>query len=439
MPFTREHMGADDFQVSLAPDTPQSILDLTRPRTNGTANVVITPARFNPGDISDAALLDMACFVGVLLEKTDGGLNLEGDGLHWYLGDEDDGGNCFTGPDTPVAGVTISDAISVVESGGNGLTKGTVNASGTTRTLTLVDGTTMFAFLHAACRTFANPDYEYRINNDGSIDVNTRSTLFPTTTTPTVLLADQGGRDGAIVGLDADLEMPDDSIRDFRSHVEVNWNDGTNNGTSSPGIPAASNFVGFDGDPLIYRSSVQKSPRRSFRENPHRGNRFNASRYGVWAVTAQTQASNLAASIAAQAATAWYETSADIDEYDPGRFVQPGDSVWVYDLELGLVDTANEVYYQGEALHPKKERVEAMTCPILDGYGVYLRLWDGAAFHYHDLSDFVMWEDGPTTLELGVRAYLRRRRPRPDRFNRRRFRRQYRRFFLISKYVQSQH
>lgn len=435
MPFTRERMGADDFQVALRPETPQEIIDLANVNVNGTAHVVITPGDHLPGTIADADLLDQAMFVGVLLENTDGGYNLEGDGLHWYLGDDTDGGDCYTGADTDSGPLDLEAQLdAVVFNRSNGLTKGSVNSASGTKTIELTDGTTALALLRQCCRTYANPDYEYRINTDGTVDVNTAANLF--TTTPEIILSPDGGRDGETPGLAAVLTVPDRSIRDFRTHLEVNWNNGTNNGTSSPGVPAGKNFVGFDGTDLVYRSSVQKSPKRSFRENPRRGDRFNAGRYSSWGVKSQTDAANMAASLASQAAIAWFDTQADIDEYDPFRFVEPGDYVWAHDFELGLLDTANEVYHGGIAVHPKKERVEAMNCPILPGYGVYLRVWDGAAFDWYRITPWVAAEDGPTTLELGVRNNLRRSKARPDRFNRRRYRRLYRDFFLLSKYLE---
>jgi hypothetical protein len=147
------------------------------------------------------------------------------------------------------------------------------------------------------------------------------------------------------------------------------------------------------------------------------------------------QANNVATRAANRVNSYAVEVKADIDEYDPWRFFQVGDSVWVYDQELGLTDSANEVYYRGVAIRPQKLRVQAMTSPIRQGYGVYLRYWTGAAFAYYDLSPYVEYEEGPVTLELGTRDRFHRKNARPQRINRRSYRQQFRDHYRLARYL----
>jgi hypothetical protein len=76
--------------------------------------------------------------------------------------------------------------------------------------------------------------------------------------------------------------------------------------------------------------------------------------------------------------------------------------VYLWDLELGLSEPRN-VQYMGETISPITGRVDEMETPIQDGYGVYLRYWTGAAFAYYRLTDYVEFEEGPTTLKINHR------------------------------------
>jgi hypothetical protein len=91
-----------------------------------------------------------------------------------------------------------------------------------------------------------------------------------------------------------------------------------------------------------------------------------------------------------------------VDVFDFGAYARPGDYVYAYDPADVLVDTANQVYFQGEILHPKKLRLFGMTWPIKRGFGVYLLSDDSTDTpQIIDLTDYVAWEEGPTALEVG--------------------------------------
>ena len=109
------------------------------------------------------------------------------------------------------------------------------------------------------------------------------------------------------------------------------------------------------------------------------------------------------------------------------------------DMDLDLVDSANDIYYRGEMIQPKKLRVQSMTTPIHEGYGVYLRYWNGASFSYYDVTPYVDFaaEQSETTLELGTRARYHPKNARPHRFNRRRIRRQQRNLYIAAQYAAS--
>lgn len=434
MPIDLELQEEGGWSVPLLTETPRSVLDAIDVRTYAYSTLILTPHHLHTSDVTSANLLDLAIYTGVYLAQTDGRLNLEGAGLIWWLGQENDGGDLYSGADFTSANLDLEDQLDarIFTSFANGLTKGTVNADATLRTIKGEGGTTRRQFLDTICALYPNGPYEWRVNTDGSVDVNLKATLYPTTTTPTVVLSQEGGRDGVVTGIRADLDLSDIDVTDYRTDIEVDWNEGANNGVASNTEP--STWVDFGGGNIVLRSEISHRPRRNFRDRPNKwSDRVAAAHYAAWVVNSQTQANQVATRHANQVASYATTLDATIDEYNPLRFLTTGDTVYAYDQDLGLVDTANEVYYRGSAIHPKKLRVEAMSTPILDGYGVYVDTDDGLV----DLTPYVDFEEGETTLELGTKSRFHRMNARPRRFNKKRVRNEARRLYMISKYVQS--
>lgn len=439
MPYTVEHMDTGDWSVGLQPDTPRSVLDAIDIRTRAFASIVITPLHHNTADLSVASIVGLARYVGVYLEQTDQRLNLGGSGLVWWLGEDDNGAMIST--DGTFGTVDIEDLFdnNVIGTGSvfsGGLTKGTVTSTATTRQLKYESGTTRRQLLDTMCAAYDDPNYEWRVNVTGTVDVNTTATLFPTATTPTLVFTQEGGRDGAVTGLRAELDIDSIDVTDYRTNIVVDWNDGTNNGsyTNTP----TSTWVDFAGATPVLRTVMDWRPKVPFREKPNKSLRANASRYAAWVINSLTQANNVAKQAAVASSSYDIEVTAEVDEYDAGRFVTAGDYVYVYDLGLDLTDTANEVYYRGSAIHPTKLRCHRVTAPIQEGMGVYLRYWDGAAFALYDLTQYVAFEEDTTTIEVGSRRRRFSTRGRPKRFNRARLRRQARHQYRLMKYLESQ-
>lgn len=89
--------------------------------------------------------------------------------------------------------------------------------------------------------------------------------------------------------------------------------------------------------------------------------------------------------------------------YDvPGK-LSIGEPVAVYHPDIGLQDTTNQILFQGRSIYPLEKRVVAMSWPIQQGYGVYLRTYFGSA-SYIDLTPWIEWEDGETRIEVATPA-----------------------------------
>ena len=106
----------------------------------------------------------------------------------------------------------------------------------------------------------------------------------------------------------------------------------------------------------------------------------------------------------------------DLDYYDIQGDFEVGDNIFVYDTDLGFEDTDDkvnedptrttkfEVSYQGQYVNPEKIRVTAITWPIKNTYGVYLRRLTSPSsntYQYINLTPYVQFEEGGTTLEVG--------------------------------------
>ena len=98
-----------------------------------------------------------------------------------------------------------------------------------------------------------------------------------------------------------------------------------------------------------------------------------------------------------------------LENYDVSGDIGTGDVIYVYDPDVGFEDTSDdaalenrdrfEITYQGQILHPVKIRVMGLSFPITDTMGVFYRDGDG---NYTDLTDYVEFEVGTTQIEVGT-------------------------------------
>lgn len=77
--------------------------------------------------------------------------------------------------------------------------------------------------------------------------------------------------------------------------------------------------------------------------------------------------------------------------------------MWLY-APPTVMDTASPIQFRGRTVWPITSRLLGMTWPITRGCGVYLRVWRSpqALPVWHDLTDYVLWEDGDLQLEVGA-------------------------------------
>lgn len=399
MPITETFMDGAPWSVTLMDDTPRWVLDAIDVRTRLWASIVITPHHIGVGDVADATLLSLARYVGVYLGMGAGRTSLRGEGLIWWLGQDGDGGDLHASEDFEYGtGDTakLTDAVTdLIFNGSNGLTEGSVAGPEEYYTVQLEGGDTKREVLDTLMSKSGDLSV-WKLTPEGVLSIGTPASLWPTTTTPTVMLTPDGGQDAVVAGVFADFVAAELNGDDVRNDVFVDWQDGVNNGRALLSTPSGwKNFAG--GTPVV-RTLIDWRPKRP-RPPTERWRKLAA-----WQIRSETTADKMAARELNERSEVRQEIVVEVDEYDPWRWaMSPGNWVYLWDPDTGVIDTTREVYYRGDVTHPDLGRVDQWTTPIQDGYGVYIRYWNGSSFTYYDLTNWVEPEDGATKLTIGHR------------------------------------
>lgn len=374
MPVQEVHEGLGSVTINLkrstkgTAGTPHATLEQITPFSA----IIITPTYQGPaGTLAAADLLAVASYSGILTARTDQRCSWSGSGPAMLLGDPDGKGKLFTSTTSPTRTVANFVTNEIIGGGrGNGITAGTITASATTYTVQIKAGSNARQLLDYLCD---RAGMQWRIKPDFTLDINTQATLWPTTTTPTLIVRKgTGGRDLNVTGWNADLD------------VKTDWDDYT---TAVYVEPTA----GSNGSATI--TTTYYAPD---------GTLIDMERYVVSTKATSTAAANgVASAQLGRFDEPRHEITLDPNVYDIANDVRVGDTIMVYDVANGLYDTTREQPYRGEVIHPTTARVVGMTWPIRQGMGVYLRGSDSANT-ITDLTPFVEWESGSAEVEVNA-------------------------------------
>lgn len=397
MPLTETYMDGGPWAVNLVDDTPRWVLDDIDVRNKLWATIVITPQHFVPGTVSDANLLALARYSGVYLGMGAGRTSLHGEGLPWWLGESGDGGDLHASWDFEYTDEFLSDILtSLVFNGSNGLTLNYTGSIAEKFAIDIEGGDTKREVLDTILGQCSS-EIVWQITAQGVTNVGAPATLWPTRGTPTVIFTPEGGHDALIDGIQGDFVMAELNGDEVRHQVFVDWDDGYNSGSElmSP-IP----WFDFAGQSPEVRFLMDWRPKRP------RPPTEKWRKVAAWQIQSETQANRMAARELNERSEVRQEIAVEVDAFDPWRYdMSPGNDVYLYDPDTKILDVANEVYYRGEAVRPDRGTVQQWTTPVRRGYGVYLRYFTsiGGAATYYDLTNWVEFEDGPTSIKVGHR------------------------------------
>ena len=374
-------MAAGSWTVRLSRETPARLLEQITLGKAGFGQLVILPAHLDARQHADADLLGLARYTG-LYRSQEGTYRLSGPGLPVLLGDEEG----------------KADIMETVRSTPNGWLSQWYNAliplSLKPGVLTSPGGSYDGTFhLQTPKEAFEllNDQFgvEWRIRPDFSLDVGPTSALYGTV--PRLILlrgAGSGGRDMSplpgdatsiqvLQGLVVDEAGWDEDLEDYTTKVVyVTEQEVTTAATPEADIPYGR---GTDGAPVILDRLVDAATDDGATPQQMAAmqlGRFNKIRR---------------------------ELRVGGGQVDVALLPEVGAPVWLYSPPT-VMDMANPVTFRGRPMWPQVSRLLGVTWPITRGCGVYLRVWRSPQVLpvWHDLTDYVLWEDGDLQLEVGA-------------------------------------
>jgi hypothetical protein len=298
-----------------------------------------------------------------------------GVGMAMWLGDEDDKGSVLENS-TPFASASFANTIRGLLPASGAVTEGTLYSVAGTYTGTHQWETPRKAIGYV-CSTMSTTSVpvSWRVNGNGTLDAGPESSLF--TTTPDCAIVRRGaGQDMSLRALPGQLNYGED-VEDFTTRVIL----------LAQGEGASISTGSADINPTF---------------NPYKDIHGNTVR--LTRMVSESGTSQVNAGVRAQLALSQFVgpqrglTLSTLD-YDIEGSFSPGDYVWAYDPDKGLLDTSNEVVFRGQRINPMRLQVTEATWPVVDGHTVAYRAADGT---WTDLTDYVAFEqNSATTVVVG--------------------------------------
>jgi hypothetical protein len=376
---TERLMGTGSWNLTLNPATPAHIWDRLRIAESGRGHVVITATQTDMASIPDAEALALARYSGIYLKRENGSRTLSGYGVNGWLGESDKVGRstgAWTRTGTFAQWVTfLTDTF---------LQPGIVSPIPGTFKQTY-EPTTFRALADLVAARF---DAAWRVRPDFHFDFGTYADLFRED--PIALIVRHqadAGQDFSVHGIRGDLDLVED-IEQWRRRA----------------------VYFYEADPDLPLSTILQDGGVADVDVPFRGP--DGSPAFVDEITVDTRTDNSTDAIPLSLAK-WraatgvrQELTLTSIEYDIGQNVAVGDLLYVFDPDRGVYDLTREETYRGQKIHPAVIRCVGYTWPIRQGMGVWFRRWrrvPGGSWELEwiDLTPYVVWESGQTTVDVG--------------------------------------
>ena len=372
--ITRRLMKPGTFSLKLQENTPYKI----HAAIARLDHIVFTHTRLDPIEgYSDANILDAALHTCVVT-KSPSPTDVQGHGLEWWLGTPKGYGPGTAATQglltTPVSQTTATLSTWVTALCPAGLTVGTVTNTGLPTLTNSYQFVTRREALDDVCRKLGA---EYRINPDGTIDAAAPATLFGSSP-EVVVTRKEEGRDNGLQGLEGSVIQTAVDVEDYitKAIVVTRGTGSATTATTSTGSTAFRDLAGNTLHVERYVDAPSELAANASLIGSAALNRFNAERRDL-RLNSRT--------------------------YNVSRFVTPGDYVFAFDLVTGLTDPSSQIFFRDGVITPLALRVYGLTFPIQRGMGVYARRSTGVGTAtYTDLSDYVVFEDGDVSWEVGA-------------------------------------
>lgn len=362
LPVTERVQADGQWTITLAAATPKTVRD----RIGLLDHVVVTGARLTDTALDTTTVLAQARYCGVLRDRpgdeAEQGYRIGGPGLSWWL-------------QTVVTETAVSHTDGTFSTWVGSLL-GLVDDRLTEGTVQTVSGTLTHSSHLETVKTALNYvadffDAAWRVNPDGTVDVG--DDLFAAG--EAVIVRGTSGREPNVAGLSADRLETGEDLEDYANRVVV---------------------VADEGETV----AADETPSGEITFQTLLGNTARITRLVAAPNTDTDNVSTVAARELSNRNQTRRALTLSSDVYDIGRDVKAGDTVEVYDPDVGLVDTGRQLLYRGRTINPVALETYAVTWPVQDGMGVYLLTADGVV----DLSEWVVWEDSSARVEVGAQA-----------------------------------
>lgn len=375
MSVTRTLMALGSWSVQLAPETPQTIID----QIQYLGHITISTGRPDPR-VSGDSLLTSARYTGVLrgIAWQQQGPQISGSGMAYWLGDENDKGPVITSQ-LLFNGVDLATAINGCMASTQSVRVGTIHpvSLGYTGYHQFVTIRKAIDFITSTVTDDTLNPVEWRVNGDATLDAGRAADLYGPTPTAAVVRRHVGA-DMALRALPGTAQVTED-VQDYATEVILLG--------QGSGLAISSAVASLTSGQIPYKDLF--------------GNTVSIKR--TVSQSSTNQANSL---VQAQLALNQYANPRDAvqvstDQFDIEGDVSVGNWVWVHDPDSSLVDNSgspNEIVFRGERINPVKLRVTDMTWPVTAGMSVAYRGPDGT---WLDLTDYVVWETGSTTMTVG--------------------------------------
>jgi hypothetical protein len=357
--------GLGSWSITLTAETPKEITD----RLGYFGHIAIFAGRVNPQEYRDN-LLTQGRYVGVVTAKVmdDELKKLSGQGMELWLGDSDEKGEIFETP-LNITGQSFANSIRAALGSGTAVIEGILHAVAGTYSGTHVWQNRRQAVQYV-CQLFGA---EYRVNGNATLDAGTQAQLYRATPVCAIVRKGLAGRDLSLSALPGDLELSQD-VKDFTTRV-VLLAEGQGDATATGSANISSNpYLDLRGQPIKRTRLVSESGTTT-------GNAGARAQLQLNRFTGTKNALRLST-----------------EDYELDGSFRPGDMVWVYDPDAGLLDLNNEITFRGQRINPIALRTVEASWPVTEGMTVAYRHQDGT---WYDLTDYVKFEAGATAIGVG--------------------------------------